>query len=82
MTSGEESVIDSVLAATKLDWGIIEKQSRNMGAAPTVVMNHLFESIAGQVVLAFDLRITSVHVWVVKSIPVSRMATTLPQPEH
>jgi hypothetical protein len=37
-----------------------------MGAVPIVVMNHLFESLAGPVVLAFDLRITGVHVWVVQ----------------
>jgi hypothetical protein len=37
-----------------------------MGPVPIVVMNHLFESFAGAVVLAFDLCITGVHVWMVQ----------------
>jgi hypothetical protein len=37
-----------------------------MGAVSVVIMNHLFEPLVDPVVLAFDLCVASLHVWMVQ----------------
>jgi hypothetical protein len=42
---------------------VVEKQTRSTGTVSIAIMNHIFEPLVDPVVLAFDLLVACVHVW-------------------